>query len=115
MPENLGDFEQVLLLALARLGGEGDGSAIRHEIDRRTGREVAPGAVYTAMDRLEGRGMVSSRLGDPLPVRGGRRRKLYTLEPAGAQALSEAHRQYQRLVEGAMGTVLEIARRGEAG
>jgi PadR family transcriptional regulator, regulatory protein PadR len=115
MPENLGDFEQVLLLALARLGGEADGSAMRHEIERRTGREISPGALYTAMDRLESRGLADSRLGEPTPVRGGRRRKLYRLEPAGARALSEAHRQYERLVEGALPTVLEIARRGEAG
>ena len=110
--KDLGDFEHLILLALARLGGDADGGAIRREVERRTGRSVAPGAVYTAMDRLEGRGIVSSRLGDPAPVRGGRRRKHYLLEPEGAKALADAHREYVSLAEGVMPTLMEILQRG---
>lgn len=111
MPE-IGEFEQVLLLALARCGGEEAGGEVRREIERRNGRSVAPGAVYTAMDRLERRGFVTSRLGEPLAVRGGRRRRIYRLEPAGARAVAEAHRRYLDLAEDAMAAIRRIAREG---
>ena len=85
----IGAFEQVILLALARCGGEADGARVRAEIEGRTGRAVAPGAVFTAMDRLEGRGLVSSRMSEKQRVRGGKRRKVYLLETEGAAALAE--------------------------
>jgi PadR family transcriptional regulator, regulatory protein PadR len=88
MPKTIGDFEQLILFALVRLGADVHGVPIRREIEERAGRAVSPGALYTALDRLEKRGMVSSRLGDPTPERGGKRKRLYTLQPAGERALA---------------------------
>ena len=63
----LGDFEQRILFALIRLGADAYGVTIREEIEARTGRAVSAGALYTALDRLEKRGLVASRLGEPTP------------------------------------------------
>jgi PadR family transcriptional regulator PadR len=87
MPAHLGEFEQVLLFALLRLGEEPHGAAIVREIEARTGRRVSPGALYTALERLEQKGLVESWIGDSTPERGGRRRRCYRLLPAGARAL----------------------------
>jgi len=91
MPERLGSFEQLLLLALLRLGEDAYGVPIRDEIEERTGRVISPGAIYTALDRLETRGLVRSRLGDPTPERGGKRRRHYRLTAKGSTALADAH------------------------
>lgn len=96
----LGEFEQLLLFALLRLGEPGYGVTIRREIERRTGREVSPGAVYTALDRLESRGLVSSWLGEPTAVRGGKRKRYYRLEPAGRESLKRTQEAMSRMVEG---------------
>jgi len=96
----LGEFEQLLLFALARLGDEAHGSTIRRELERRAGRVVSPGAVYTALDRLESRGLVVSWLGGGTPERGGRRRRFYRLEPEGARELHSAYASLQRMAEG---------------
>jgi PadR family transcriptional regulator, regulatory protein PadR len=88
MPKTIGDFEQLILFALVRLGADVHGVPIRREIEERAGRAVSPGALYTALDRLEKRGLVASRLGDPTPERGGKRKRLYTLQPAGERALA---------------------------
>lgn len=96
----LGEFEQLLLLALLRLGETGYGVTIRREIESRTGRKVSPGAVYTALDRLERRGLVSSWLGEPTAVRGGKRKRYYQLEPAGRESLKRIRETFGRMVEG---------------
>ena len=75
MPAVLGDFEQLVLLALVRLGPDAYGATIRREIEARTERELSISAVYTTLQRLEQKGLVRSRVGDPFPERGGRRRK----------------------------------------
>jgi DNA-binding PadR family transcriptional regulator len=111
----LGGFEQTLLIGLARRGGQADATAIRAEIEAKTGRSVAAGALFTVMERLRERGLVTSRKSEPRRVRGGRRRKVYQLEPEGAQALAEAHREYVSLTSGVMPTVLEILQRGRGG
>ena len=80
----LGEFEQIVLLAVVRLDVEAYGSPIRRDIEERTGRTIAIGALYTALDRLERRRLVSSWLGDPTPERGGKRKRYYRVEPAGA-------------------------------
>jgi DNA-binding PadR family transcriptional regulator len=93
MTRGLGEFEQLILLALLDLEEtEAYGVPIRDLIERRTGRRASIGAVYTALERLTVRGLVSSRLGEPTAVRGGRRKRFYRLEPAGARALSESVR-----------------------
>lgn len=83
----LGEFEQVVLLAILRLGDDAYAIPVREEIEARTGRSVARGALYTALDRLETKGCVRSRMSDPLPERGGRSRRYYTVSASGLAAL----------------------------
>jgi DNA-binding PadR family transcriptional regulator len=96
----LGEFEQIVLLALLRLGDAAYGATIHAEAQARTGREISISAVYTTLDRLEEKGLVGSRIGEPSPRRGGRRKKHYTLEPAGADALSRSYRVFRELTRG---------------
>lgn len=96
----LGEFEKLLLLALLRLGEPSYGVVVRREIERRTGRRVSPGAVYTALERLEHRGLVSSWLGEPTAVRGGKRKRYYQLEPAGRESLKRSQETMRRMSEG---------------
>ncbi|HZS46967.1 MAG TPA: helix-turn-helix transcriptional regulator [Blastocatellia bacterium] len=100
MSESLGEFEQLILFALLRLGDNAYGVTIRQEIENRTGRNISSGAVYTALDRMEGRGYVSSIMGEPTPERGGRRKKFYRLEAAGSRALSRSYDALQRMAKG---------------
>lgn len=99
-PESLGEFEQSVLLAIAHLGHEAYGVAIRQEIERRTGRDVAIGALYTSLDRIERKGYVTSRMSDPTPERGGRSRRYFTLRPAGARALQRSREFLDRMWAG---------------
>jgi PadR family transcriptional regulator, regulatory protein PadR len=108
--DHLGELEQVLLFALVRLGADAYGASIRREVEQQTGRSLSPGAIYTVMDRLELRGFVTSRLGDATPVRGGRRKKLYRLEPAGARALSGSYERLQRMAQGTLAQLGDLAR-----
>jgi PadR family transcriptional regulator PadR len=96
----LGTFEQLLLFALVRLGHDTYGVPIRAEIEARTGRVVSPGAIYTALDRLERRGLVRSTLGDPSATRGGKRKRLYRLTASGAAAIADAHGQIAEMARG---------------
>jgi DNA-binding PadR family transcriptional regulator len=103
MPKSafLGEFEQVLLLALARLEGtQAYGMAIRREIEERTGQDVAIGSVYAALDRLQRRGFISSGVGDPTPQRGGRAKRYYSLRRPGAEALARCRDAYAKLWDG---------------
>jgi PadR family transcriptional regulator PadR len=104
--KHLGEFEQLLMFALLELEAEAHGVSVRQSIEARTGRQVSPGAVYTALERLESRGFVTSRVGDTTPVRGGRRRKYYDLEPEGAEALK---RSYDTLASMAQGLESKLA------
>ena len=97
----LGPFEQLLLTALACAPGEAYGVEIRRTIEGHSGRTISPGAIYTALDRLERRGLVASRLGDPTAQRGGKRKRYYRLEPAGAAILRDTERALARMVGGA--------------
>lgn len=100
MRDALGEFEHLLLLALLHLGSDAYGTTIRDHIEERTGRAPSPGAVYTALSRLERRGLIASRLGDPTPERGGKRKRLYTLRPQGEQAIREAQAVLRRMARG---------------
>jgi len=100
MTPHLGEFEQLLLFALLRLEDDAYGVTIRREIERRTSRSVAVGAVYTALQRLEDRGLVSSRIGEPTAERGGRRKRYYRLEPAGARALAASYENLREMSKG---------------
>lgn len=88
--DSLGEFEQLVLLAIVRLRTEAYGMTIRREIENRTGKSVAIGALYTALDRLERKGYVASTLSDPTPRRGGRAKRIFRLERAGAAALKRS-------------------------
>lgn len=83
----LGEFEHIVLLAILRLGDEAYGVPIRREIEEQTGRAVARGALYTTLDRMETKGYLSSRVGDPTPKRGGRARRYFEITAAGYAAL----------------------------
>jgi PadR family transcriptional regulator PadR len=98
--DRLGAFEQLLLLALVRLGDDTYGVPIRAEIETRTGRVVSPGAVYTALDRLERRGLVRSRIGDSTPERGGKRKRHYRLTARGSDAIANAHSTLAQMAHG---------------
>ncbi len=106
MAATLGEFEQLLLLAMVRLGKNAYGATLRKEIEKRTGRTVAIGAVYTALERLERKGYVGSKVGEPTPERGGRRKKYYRLEPLGAKALNRSCHDFKRMADG-LGRKLE--------
>jgi DNA-binding PadR family transcriptional regulator len=99
----LGDFEQLVLLGVLRLGDDAYGAAIRQEIHARSGRDVSINAVYTTLDRLEGKGLLRSWVGEPTAQRGGRRRKFYALRPAGQAALRQAYHALQAMAEGLEG------------
>ncbi len=96
----LGEFEQLVLLALLRLGNGAFGAAIHREIVTRTGRDVPAGAVYVTLDRLEAKHMVCSYIGTPTAQRGGRRRKHYLLDTAGQRALVRAYRTFSVMTAG---------------
>ena len=83
----LGEFELMILLAVIRLGDDAYGVPISNELLETTGREAAMGSVYAALDRLERKGLVSSTLGDPTPMRGGRAKRYFR---ATAKGLREA-------------------------
>jgi DNA-binding PadR family transcriptional regulator len=106
---HLGEFEQLLLFALVRLDCEAHGASISSEISARTGRQVSPGAVYTALDRLETRGFVESWIGEATEERGGRRRKYYRLLPAGARSLQRSYGSLRQMAAGALAKLDSLA------
>ena len=91
-PVSLGMLELVTLLAVVRLRDKAYGLAIKRDLAARTGRDYSVGALYTTLQRLEDKGLLTSRHSDPLPVRGGRSRRHFTLTGAGARALHQAER-----------------------
>lgn len=99
MADAVGHFEKLILLAVARLA-DAYGVTIRREIEERTGRRVSAGAIYTSLERLEARGLVASELTDPTPVRGGRRKRAYRLQPPGERALEGSFDELRRMAQG---------------
>ena len=83
----LGEFEQLVLLSVARLGSAAYGVRIQAEIADRSRRHVAIGSVYAALDRMERKGLLSSLLGEPTPERGGRAKRYYRLDALGLDSL----------------------------
>ena len=93
--EYLGNLELMVLLSLIRVGDNAYGVPISHEIEQRTGRDVALGSVYAALDRLdrlERKGYVSSLLGDPTPERGGRAKRYFQITAKGVAEVRDAQR-----------------------
>lgn len=96
----LGEFEQTLLYAVRYLQDDEDrasGPTIRRLLKARTGRLVSPGAIYTALNRLEDRGYITSEFGEPTPERGGKRKRLYRMRAAGDLALRSAEASLARM------------------
>ena len=100
MADVLGTFEQAVLLAIIRLADKAYGRAILQEIETRLGREVAAGAVHATLERLENKGLVTSRLGSGTPIRAGRPRRYYRLEPLGISALNDTRATIDHLWRG---------------
>lgn len=93
----LGEFEEVVLLTVAILNGNAYGVSITHEIVEQTGRAVRLNQVHASLQRLEEKGMIASRMGDPTPERGGRRKRLFSITTYGRQTLQEIQAVRSRL------------------
>jgi len=96
----VGEFELYVLIAIAHGRDEAYGVTIRQEIERRTERVVAIGAVHATLSRLEEKGLVRHRVSDPQPVPGGKRRKLFHLTAAGERAVRHSAGMLARMLEG---------------
>ena len=96
----LGEFEQIVLLAVLRLGDGAYGVPVRQEIADRAGRQVTVGALYATLDRLESKGLVHSWFADPTPQRGGRSKRYFRVLPKGIEALEESRTMLQNMWRG---------------
>ena len=99
-PDRLGEFEQAVLLAVIHLDDDAYGVTIRREIEARTRHDIAIGALYTALDRLEEKGYVTSTLSAPTKERGGRSKRHFRITPAGGHALRTSREFLGRMWEG---------------
>jgi DNA-binding PadR family transcriptional regulator len=96
----VGEFELYVMLALAQLDADAYGVTIRREIEARTGRTIAIGAVYATLARLEEKRLVQFRISEPQPVQGGRARKYFTLTAAGTRAVRHSTAMLARMMAG---------------
>lgn len=100
MEKNLGELEQLVLLALLRLGDDAYGVTVHQEIQERTGRNMSFATIYTTLSRLEGKDFVASFVGDPTPERGGRAKKHFEITTTGKQALQQSLRALRTMARG---------------
>ena len=98
--KHLGELEQMVMMAVLQLKDEAYGTSVLKELGERGGRNVSPGALFATIDRLEGKGLVDSSLGDPTPGRGGKRKRFLEVTPAGISALRDARNAWSRMSEG---------------
>jgi DNA-binding PadR family transcriptional regulator len=98
--EYLGEFEQIVLLAVLRLGKNAYGVPIRREFEYRTSRAVSVGALYSTLDRLEAKGYVASRFAEPTAERGGRSKRFFRVEPLGLKAVKQSQKALALMLEG---------------
>lgn len=96
----LGEFEQIVLLALLHLGEDAYGMRVRQVIEERGERTVSVPTVYAALDRLERKEFVSSTLGEATPERGGRAKRYFRVEPAGLEAVRASRELFARMAQG---------------
>ena len=108
-PPILGEFEQIVMLALLRLGPDAYGAAVCAEIDKRSGRGASMSAVHTTLERLEQKGLLKSRLGEPTPQRGGKRKRHYEIAPLGLRALQASYRSLRSMADGIEHLLGELA------
>ena len=99
-PAPLGEFELVVLLAVARLKDDAYPIAIRDEIEARTKRDVSRPAVFITLERLEDKGLLTSRYGDPTPVRGGRAKRFFSPTKAGLNAVQQSLDTFSAMSQG---------------
>ncbi len=99
-PTALGEFEQIVLLAILRLEDSAYAVPIQAEIAACAGRKTTPGALYTTLERLEAKGLLQSRSGDSTPARGGRARRFYSLTEEGRTRLVNAQSAFHRMLTG---------------
>ncbi|MEQ9399504.1 MAG: helix-turn-helix transcriptional regulator [Longimicrobiales bacterium] len=97
MPQGLGEFEQMVLLAILHVGDEAYGVPIMEEIERRTGRSISRAAVYVTLRRLEKKGILTSWMSEPTGERGGKARRCVRVEPEGRELLLESRRTMARM------------------
>ena len=98
--EYLGEFEHIVLLALMRLGEQAYGVTVRRDIEKGCGRDVSIGAIYATLDRLEAKGYVKSRPGEPTPERGGRAKRFFRVSAKGVTAVNRTHDALRRMTNG---------------
>jgi|ERR1041385_3954024 DNA-binding PadR family transcriptional regulator len=96
----LGELEQVVLLAVLRLNGDGYGVTIQDVVRKATGRDLTIGTIHKTLVRLEAKGYVDSRMGDASPIRGGRAKRHYALTPSGLKMLRASLRALKRMAAG---------------
>ncbi len=96
----LGEFEHIVLLAVMHLKENAYGMTIRVEIDERIGRSVSIGAVYTTLERLEKKGMITSNIGEATPLRGGKAKRYFNITPAGKNKLKETRKNLEVMWQG---------------
>ena len=110
--QRLGEFEEVVLLSIRTYRDAASGVGIQESLERDARRSASLGAIYTALDRLERKGLVESWLGDPTPIRGGRRKRMYRLTKYGSAALADARRIREAMWSRRATRALEGGRRG---
>jgi DNA-binding PadR family transcriptional regulator len=93
----LGEFELMILLTVIHLGDEAYGVPISRELEAQRGRDVSVGSVYAALERLEGKGLVESSLGDPTPERGGKAKRFFKITKEGLRQVHETRQVLTRL------------------
>lgn len=97
----LGEFEYLIVTSAARLGDKAYGAAIREAIEIATGRNCSIGALYTTIERLEAKGLMTSRMGEATPQRGGRAKRMVRVTGAGVRAAKEFYDAVTRISRGA--------------
>jgi PadR family transcriptional regulator PadR len=105
----LGEFEYLILSSATRLREDAYGAAIRHEIEDATKRRCSIGALYTTLDRLEAKGFIRTRMGDPTPQRGGRPKRMVSVTAKGIRAASDFYATVTRVSRGVSWETIRIA------
>lgn len=100
IPPVLGEFEQMVMLALLRIGADAYGAVVCAEIEKRSGRTISVSAVHTTLERLEQKALVKSRVGEPTPQRGGKRKRHYEVAPLGLKAVQASYRSLRGMADG---------------
>lgn len=98
--KSLGEFEQMVLLAVLRRGDDAYGTSVRKELQARTERTIARGALYVTLERLERKGLLTSKMGDATPERGGKAKRYYSLSVEGLALLRQSGRDLMSLWQG---------------